>query len=1060
MKRLNFVFFIIFLWSYTSFFGADTTWKGTDSVHPTDLFTIDNWTAGIPIAGSNAIFSSSASSFAPTIDSAHTLTAQSFTFSDKDYHFYLGQGITAGNITLTDGGILPAATPVSVIFDLINSSKINFVSSLAPCTSGKTTINATASTVAYEGLNVNASDTTINLIQGGILELHGAVNVLSVGQVTCDALSGMDIADAGTHYTLKMGALNLNSSIDGLIDGVDGNIIKTGTGKYTFTNVNTYTGTTTISQGTLSIASKSNINATTGLIFDNGTLELNNPVSIASFIPATTCVINTNATFNTLQNDVTLDFTISGAGSLTKTGPGMIIITDPLNSYTGGTIISQGTVHIDDTSLSTGGITFNNLGGILICDNINPMTLSNAITLSTSGTFNTINAAVNLSGAITGVSSLTKTGAGTLILSGSNTYSGGTLVSTGILQGNSISLQRDITDNASVVFNQTTPGTYSGNISGTGSFVLQGGSTLTLSGTNTYSGGTTINAGSTLQGNTTSLQGNIADNGGLVFYQVTNGTYEGVLSGAGALTKTGVSEVNLTGNNNGFTGSTIINQGTLAINNNFNGPITVSGGTLVGVGPINNSVTLNTGSISPGYYLGTLTINGNYIQNNGFLDVNTTNSGQSDLLQVFGNITLGGLVDVTPSGGYQVGSLYKFLHYTGTITNTFNGTTIPNIFSILYDTVNKDIYLQANATQFLTNARTYNQMQVARQFDTTITFSEELAGVVEALELLSIKGQQEALDLLSGEQFTSLMYLSEDSSQRFLNKIYYPLAKRVSKNCIEPCGENFNVWMEGEGGYSNQKGDSNALGYHAKDWNITLGLHKCINDYFSLGILGTYERDHVNYKLPGKDRVESFLLGSFASLNCNRCYFLSEFFGGINHHEIERYIRFGSIDLLSESSPDVSQVVWNNEFGLNFYTHCFEIKPYVAFEYGYYKRDSIQEKNASPVNLQIESKNINVLNGFLGFHCAGSFFNHLIIGADFSYERRFNHARETLHLQFADFGQEFKIRGYKRYRNVAHISLDLNENCTENFSIFTSFNQEIANQYYSYNVWAGFSFKW
>ncbi len=74
-------------------------------------------------------------------------------------------------------------------------------------------------------------------------------------------------------------------------------------------------------------------------------------------------------------------------------------------------------------------------------------------------------------------------------------------------------------------------------MSGTGLLTKSGAGTLTLTGANTYTGGTTVSAG-TLQGNTTSLQGNIANNAAVVFDQVAAGTYAGVLSGTGSLTKT------------------------------------------------------------------------------------------------------------------------------------------------------------------------------------------------------------------------------------------------------------------------------------------------------------------------------------------------------------------------------------------------------------------------------------------------------------------------------------------------------------------------------------------
>ena len=58
-----------------------------------------------------------------------------------------------------------------------------------------------------------------------------------------------------------------------------------------------------------------------------------------------------------------------------------------------------------------------------------------------------------------------------------------------------------------------------GLISGNGTLTKSGNGTLTLVGANSYTGGTTVSAG-TLKGNTTSLQGAIANNAAVTFGQV------------------------------------------------------------------------------------------------------------------------------------------------------------------------------------------------------------------------------------------------------------------------------------------------------------------------------------------------------------------------------------------------------------------------------------------------------------------------------------------------------------------------------------------------------------
>jgi autotransporter-associated beta strand protein len=91
--------------------------------------------------------------------------------------------------------------------------------------------------------------------------------------------------------------------------------------------------------------------------------------------------------------------------------------------------------------------------------------------------------------------------------------------------------------------------------------VKDGTGTWILSGSNTYSGGTIVSAGS-LIGTSTSLRGAIANNAMVEFSQATSGTYAGLMSGSGSLTKTGSGLLTLTGSN-AVSGSTTVRGGVL-----------------------------------------------------------------------------------------------------------------------------------------------------------------------------------------------------------------------------------------------------------------------------------------------------------------------------------------------------------------------------------------------------------------------------------------------------------------------------------------------------------------
>ena len=98
-------------------------------------------------------------------------------------------------------------------------------------------------------------------------------------------------------------------------------------------------------------------------------------------------------------------------------------------------------------------------------------------------------------------------------------------------------------------------------MSGSGSLTKLNTGTLVLTGANSYSGGSTV-IGGILQGTTISLQGNIVNNANVTFDQSTAGTYAGVMSGTGSLTKSGTGTVILSGANS-YTGGTTVDGGTL-----------------------------------------------------------------------------------------------------------------------------------------------------------------------------------------------------------------------------------------------------------------------------------------------------------------------------------------------------------------------------------------------------------------------------------------------------------------------------------------------------------------
>jgi len=378
----------------------------------------------------------------------------------------------------------------------------------------------------------------------------GALDVNVFSAVTLGNLNATSFAlqnDYPAPLALTLGGGNTTATTATAFSGA-GSLIKTGTGTITLTGTNTYTGGTTVNIGTLRFATSAALPSTGTLTVTSGATAAFNVGGTGEFTLSLIDSILGSSTFQTgsqLGLDTAnasggrfvLSDAVSGSLGLTKLGGGFLTLTGA-NTYTGGTIVSAGALTGNSTSLQ--GSIINN-AAVNFDQDFN-------------GTY---------AGNMSGTGSLTKSYSGNLTLTGTNTYTGGTTVSAGTLTGNSTSLQGGITDNAVLVFDQASAGTYAGVVSGTGSLTKSNTGTLTLTGANSYAGGTTISVG-TLTGNSTSLQGNITDNAALVFDQASAGTYAGVASGTGSLTKSNTGTLTLTGANT-YTGGTTISAGTLQI---------------------------------------------------------------------------------------------------------------------------------------------------------------------------------------------------------------------------------------------------------------------------------------------------------------------------------------------------------------------------------------------------------------------------------------------------------------------------------------------------------------
>ncbi|PJK08441.1 autotransporter outer membrane beta-barrel domain-containing protein, partial [Lysobacteraceae bacterium NML08-0793] len=215
------------------------------------------------------------------------------------------------------------------------------------------------------------------------------------------------------------------------------------------------------------------------------------------------------------------------------------------------------------------------------------------------------------------------------------------------------------------------------------------------------------------------------------------------------------------------------NGGVLLVNGRLDNNIQVgSDGGLGGTGTINGNVSV-AGAIVPGNSVGTLTINGDYVQQAGSRFVlEMTPPDQVDKLNISGTATLNGgtVVAVRLPGAYALGQSYNFLTAAGGITGTFAG--VDNSYltpflntSLRYTTT--DVFADIiRGASLASVAGTYNQRVTATALDSLADSNDLLQRLVL---LPTAEAANAAADLLSGEANASVRSLFADDSRHVRN---------------------------------------------------------------------------------------------------------------------------------------------------------------------------------------------------------------------------------------------------------------------------------------------------
>ncbi|WP_283810708.1 autotransporter outer membrane beta-barrel domain-containing protein [Bradyrhizobium sp. S69] len=461
--------------------------------------------------------------------------------------------------------------------------------------------------------------------------------------------------------------------------------IKTGSSAWTLTNTTTAITPWTISAGTLSISSDSNLGASSGgLTFKGGTLETTATLSSARGV-----TLDTSGTIQVDTGVATLSGVIAdgaSAGSLTKTGTGTLTLTGA-NTYTGLTTVTGGTLNV---AAINGGLTntaiVNASGG----------TINGAVVNNANGLF-------NVGGTVTGNSTFTNAFGATLAIETAGAYTlQGMLTNSGVVTvasgGQLTAIVGGITNLAGGTITVATGGTVSDDLNNAGTLTNGGAynanvatNTGSITNNGTWTGDVASNAG-TITNNLT-WTGAIVTSG--TFINAAGATVSGLVTNSGTASNAGTLNGGLTN-----TAGTFNNTGTI------NGNTTISGGSLFGTGSVGNLTIGNGAVFAPGNGTpGTsMTVNGSLAFSQGAFYQVAINPQTASFVNVTGTATLGGAsVQAFFSAGSYVSKQYTIVSAAGGVGGTFGSqanTNLPAGFnsSLSYDATHAYLNLALNFT--------------------------------------------------------------------------------------------------------------------------------------------------------------------------------------------------------------------------------------------------------------------------------------------------------------------------------------------------------------------------
>ena len=931
--------------------------------------------------------------------------------------------------------------------------------------------------VVFTGLNSYTGGTTVesgSTLMGNAKSLQGDIN----NQGAVQFISGGN----GTYSGDMSGSGRLTIGSSAAI---------------TLLGQNSYSGGTTVDEGGILIGTTSSLQ---GTITNQGLVRFNSlpssfqlqHISLPPGSPPTSIPIFRVSPGYVPPASNVFGGAISGVGQVEIAGSGITGFTGQ-NTYTGGTTVKSGsaltgsTTSLQGNIINHGFVQFKNTtaseGGVML-----------------NGPLPTGTYAGNLSG----TGGVEISGAAPIRFSGTNTYTGGAYIDHGSsLIGTTANLQGQIANDGQVTFDQNFAGVYSGNLSGFGGVLIKGEGPVTFSGNNSYIGGTEINSGSTLIGTTSSLKGQIFNDGLVRFHQNVVGTFAGAISGSGEVEIAGLGPVVLASLNT-YTGTTTVTDAsTLVVNGSLVGHVDVENNArLMGFGAVGSATIEAGGTIAPGTIGDPLRIHGDFIQRAGSSYTAGLNNTGSDRIVVDGTAQIGTGTKLNLGLGSEpltVGKSYELLSATegieGQYANIFTSQTNQLVaFAPQYTSNKLSIAVNSNLSPYANSA---NQKTVATVIDySSQRATGDYANVITHLTTLHPGQVMNALDQLSGDVYPTFSTIERQTSTVQMQLLSNRLARLkgpglpnsgmvqttqpirlVSSQAtaveqgvnptttLPPASRMWSTWAQGYGLGGSISGDQSAGGANYRLGGTLFGVERWVAEPLLIGLLGGYAGTSVDQGLnDSTGQINAYQIGLYELFRQEEYYLSNVDYYGNNNYDVSRPLRLGDIHKTASSSSQGNQWSHYTEGGINLDFEEFRIQPFMGFQYIYINQQGFHESGAGSLNLNTGGLTVSSLRNSFGARVYDErMWGSVLVIPSFaaSYQHEWGDGTQVVSSSFAGAPTvQFATLGNSTGRDFGLLSLNGTAYFTDRLSLYAAVDTQFAARYSAVIGSGGVQYSW